>query len=121
MASKLTLQGPVVKDKTAFIISGRRTYIDLLAQPIINNATDGEGSGGYYFYDLNAKVNHRFSERDRLYLSAYTGKDRFYVGEKETNGGYDSQSDMLLDWGNITSALRWNHLFNKKNCLVIPP
>ena len=114
VASKLTLQGPVVKDKTAFIISGRRTYIDLLAQPIINNATDGEGSGGYYFYDLNAKVNHRFSERDRLYLSAYTGKDRFYVGEKETNGGYDSQSDMLLDWGNITSALRWNHLFNKK-------
>ena len=114
VASKLTLQGPVVKDKTAFIVSGRRTYIDLLAQPIIKNATDGEGSGGYYFYDLNAKVNHKFSERDRLYLSAYTGKDRFYVGEKETNGGYDSQSDMRLDWGNITSALRWNHLFNSQ-------
>ena len=65
VASKLTLQGPVVKDKTAFIVSGRRTYIDLLAQPIIKNATDGEGSGGYYFYDLNAKVNHKFSERDR--------------------------------------------------------
>ena len=49
-----------------------------------------------------------------MYLSAYTGKDRFYVGEKETNGGYDSQSDMRLDWGNITSALRWNHLFNSQ-------
>ena len=82
MASKLTLQGPVVKDKTAFIVSGRRTYIDLLAQPIIKNATDGEGSGGYYFYDLNAKVNHKFSERDRLYLVLIQEKIDFMWAKK---------------------------------------
>lgn len=114
VASKLTLQGPIIKDKTSFIVSGRRTYIDLLAQPIIKASSDGDASGGYFFYDFNAKLNHKFSEKDRLYLSAYTGKDRFYVGEKYTDGDYVSEMDMGLDWGNITSALRWNHLFSNK-------
>ena len=114
VASKLTLQGPIIKDKTAFIISGRRTYIDLLAQPFIKSATDGNSTGGYFFYDLNAKLNHKFSEKDRLYLSAYSGIDRFYVRDKETNEGNNSESDMGLNWGNIPSALRWNHLFSNK-------
>lgn len=114
VASKLTLQGPIIKDKTAFIVSGRRTYIDLLAQPFIKSASDGNTTGGYFFYDLNAKLNHKFSEKDRLYLSAYSGKDRFYVSDRETNEGYNNESDMALNWGNITSSLRWNHLFNNK-------
>ena len=70
ISSKLTLEGPIVKDKTSFLISARRTYIDLLARPFIslaqkNNNTDpnssSTNSGGYYFYDVNAKINHKFS------------------------------------------------------------
>lgn len=114
VASKLTLQGPIVKDKTSFIVSGRRTYIDLLAQPLIKSLSDGNSSGGYYFYDFNAKLNHKFSDKDRLYLSAYTGKDRFYIWEKYDGDGYTDEMDMGLNWGNLTSSLRWNHLFSNK-------
>lgn len=114
VASKLTLQGPIIKDKTSFIVSGRRTYIDLLAQPLIKSMSDGDTGFGYYFYDLNAKLNHKFSEKDRLYLSAYTGNDRFYINESYTQGDYTDRMDMGLNWGNVTSALRWNHLFNNK-------
>ena len=119
IASKLTLQGPIIKDKTSFIISARRTYIDLLAQPFVRSFDDGS-QVGYYFYDLNAKLNHKISEKDRLYLSAYSGKDRFYVNdegvpdEKNTDVDYNYQSDFGLEWGNLTSALRWNHLFSNK-------
>ena len=121
ISSKLTLQGPIIKDKTSFIVSGRRTYIDILAQPFIRSANDGNPAG-YYFYDLNAKLNHKFSEKDRLYLSAYLGKDRFYLSEGDeyssfidnTNYKSTSRDDFGLDWGNVTSSLRWNHLFSNK-------
>ncbi|MDO7610711.1 MAG: TonB-dependent receptor, partial [Crocinitomicaceae bacterium] len=87
ISSKLSLEGPIIKDKTSFIVSGRRTYVDLLARPFINMSNRGEGkdpgssstqTGGYYFWDLNAKINHKFSETSRLYLSGYFGRDRFY-------------------------------------------
>ena len=121
ISSKLTLQGPIIKDKTSFIVSARRTYIDLLAQPFIRSANDGNPAG-YYFYDLNAKLNQKFSEKDRLYLSAYLGKDRFYLSEgdeyssliENTNYNSTSRNDFGLDWGNVTSSLRWNHLFSNK-------
>lgn len=120
ISAKLTLQGPIIKDKTSFIVSGRRTYIDILAQPFIKSANQGNPAG-YYFYDLNAKLNHKFSEKDRLYVSAYTGLDRFYyqfsTGQDKVNsndGVFSSQTAAGLQWGNITSALRWNHLFGNK-------
>ena len=121
ISSKLTLQGPIIKDKTSFIVSGRRTYIDILAQPLIKNANNGN-PGGYYFYDLNAKLNHKISEKDRLYLSAYLGKDRFYLTDSNNDDFIDqdlnyestSENDFGLDWGNVTSCLRWNHLFSNK-------
>ena len=114
IASKLTLEGPIVKDKASFIISGRRTYYDILAQPFILMATDGAGTGGYYFYDLNAKVNYKISDKDRLYLSAYMGDDKFYFKDKYTEGDYTNKVDGKLRWGNTTAVLRWNHQFNKK-------
>ncbi len=114
IASKLTLEGPIVKDKTSFILSGRRTYIDLLTAPILA-ATDGYRAG-YYFGDLNAKINHVFSRKDRLYLSYYGGNDKFYY--KETYGSsfdsYKSETESHLKWGNHTASLRWNHLFNTR-------
>lgn len=117
VSSKLTLEGPIVKDKTSFIISGRRTYIDLLAKPFIKKGfkNDGqEGGTGYFFYDINAKINHKFSERDRLYLSFYGGEDKFYFNTKETNSEIRDVVDTGLDWGNTTAALRWNHLVTNK-------
>nr|WKN35849.1 TonB-dependent receptor [Tunicatimonas sp. TK19036] len=118
VASKLTLEGPIVNDKTSFIISGRRTYIDLLARPLIKAQTDGDETVGYYFYDLNAKVNHRFSDRDRLFLSAYLGDDRFFAryGYKDVQNGVTlrDEDEAGLQWGNLTSALRWNHMFTPK-------
>jgi hypothetical protein len=112
IASKMTLQGPIVKDKASFIVSARRTYLDVLTQPFIMAAGDGT-RGGYYFYDLNAKVNYTISDKNRLYLSTYTGDDRFYASYKD---GLLSGDKMKfgLGWGNLTSSLRWNHLFSDK-------
>jgi outer membrane receptor for ferrienterochelin and colicin len=120
VASRLTLEGPIVKGKTSFIISGRRTYIDALASPFIRIASDGEERGGYYFYDLNAKINHRFNEKNRLYLSAYSGKDKAFAKSKytysfgDTVGSSSSEEHLRLGWGNITTALRWNSIITKK-------
>ena len=121
ISSKLSLEGPIIKDKTSFIVSARRTYIDLLARPLIKAAarsTGSEGTGGYYFYDVNAKVNHKINESNRIYLSGYFGDDRFYANTKETylNNGveniYDSENS--LNWGNVITALRWNSIINDK-------
>ena len=118
ISSKLTLEGPIFKDKTSFIVSGRRTYADLLAKPFIPASTDLT----LYFYDLNAKINHKISKNDRLYLSAYMGNDAFGVdfdGSQEGKGkGEQASGDGTLNfglgYGNLTSTLRWNHLFSDK-------
>ncbi|HEX8531893.1 MAG TPA: TonB-dependent receptor, partial [Cytophagales bacterium] len=105
ISSRLTLEGPLQKGKSSFILSGRRTYIDALVRPFIP-----DGDGGYYFYDLTAKVNYDFGRKDKLYLSGYFGQDRFFVREK-----YDgNRSKLGFNWGNATGTLRWNHLFNQK-------
>jgi len=117
IASKLTLEGPIKKGKSSFIVSGRRTYIDILARPLIKAgfAADGsEGVVGYFFDDVNAKVNYRFSEKDRVYLSFYTGKDKFYADFGERDEDYEDQFKAGLGWGNVTSALRWNHIWSPK-------
>ncbi|RFS19597.1 TonB-dependent receptor [Chitinophaga silvatica] len=106
IASRLSIQGPIQKNKSSFIISARRTYIDLITKPFINN-TSYKGSG-YFFYDLNAKVNFKLSEKDHIYLSGYTGKDVFSFH----NG--DRSFDIKIPWGNTTATLRWNHVFNSK-------
>ena len=117
VASKLTLEGPIKTDKTSFLISGRRTYIDQLAKPIIRNAFEAEGGtgdAGYFFSDVNAKINHVFSPKDRLYFSVYTGTDKFFVNFDELSNSYRDFSSGSLGWGNLTSALRWNHLWRPK-------
>lgn len=121
VASRLTLEGPIQKGRSSFIVSARRTYIDILARPLIKNAfeSDGiDGVTGYYFYDINAKINHRFSDRDRLYLSFYTGKDKFYLRTKESYkddyGNQSYEAEAGLGWGNRTAALRWNHIISPK-------
>lgn len=122
VSSKLTIEGPIIKDKTSFIVSGRRTYIDILAQPFIRAAAKGEGGSnvkaGYYFYDLNAKVNHKFSDKSKLFLSTYMGKDRAYSEIKdsynEPGTSFETTFGNSLQWGNITTALRYNRIINNK-------
>ena len=107
IASRLSIQGPLKKNKSSFIISGRRTYIDALTKPFIKSTSQFKGSG-YYFYDLNAKVNYIFSDKDRVYLSGYFGRDVFdFVNGKQS-------LKINIPWGNTTGTLRWNHVFNNK-------
>ncbi len=107
LSSRLTLEGPIVKNKSSFLISGRRTYADVLVRPFL---PDGENVG-YYFYDLNAKLNYDFGPKNRLYLSGYFGRDKFYI--KSDNGGFGYDEGGLY-WQNKTATLRWNHLFNNR-------
>jgi len=124
LSTQLTLEGPLKKGKTSFVLSGRRTYPDLFATPIAQNAKDGPEKLGLFFYDINAKLHHQFSDKDKLYFSFYMGKDKFRLLERYTDAvdpPIDNYhiSDLHLRWGNITSTLRWNHIFSP-NCLPIP-
>ncbi|MDD4149742.1 MAG: TonB-dependent receptor, partial [Bacteroidales bacterium] len=107
IASRLTVQGPIKKDTCSFLVSARRTYIDILVKPFIKKTSPFKGSG-YHFYDLNAKVNYKFSDKDRIFLSGYYGEDVFTF--KSTDAGFE----MNIPWGNGMASLRWNHLFNSK-------
>ena len=103
IAAKFAVQGPIKKDTTSYMISARRTYIDALIQPVLIAA---EGiSAGYYFYDVNAKINHKINKNHRIFASAYLGNDKAYNNE---NYGDGDRLRASLRWGNLTSALRWN-------------
>jgi len=106
LSSRVLLEGPIIKNKASFIISGRRTYLDALMAPFMN----GDESGGYYFYDLNAKLNYDIDKNNKLYLSGYFGKDKFYFKYKDMY----SKMEAGMFWDNATTTLRWNHLFNNK-------
>ena len=109
LSSRLLLEGPIVKDKSSFIISGRRTYADVILKPLMSLENSNEDIG-YYFYDLNAKLNYEISEKDKIYLSGYFGRDKFF-DEYEYN---HSETKNKLYWENATATLRWNHLFSNK-------
>jgi hypothetical protein len=127
LSTQLTLEGPLRKGKTSFVVSGRRSYPDLFATPLAKNAPDGPEKLGLFFYDLNAKIHHKISDKDKLYLSLYMGKDKFRVLERYTvavDPPVDNYniSDLLIKWGNVTGTFRWNHIFSPKlfaNTMVI--
>jgi hypothetical protein len=122
ISSKFNLEGPLIDDKTTFNISARRTYFDVITQPIIKIASAESGadvSAGYYFYDMNAKISHKFSDKDRLYVSAYMGDDAVYDNMRQSYDSYNNttSSDWLkmdMKWGNAIAALRWNHIISNK-------
>ena len=107
ISTRLTVEGPLQKGRSSFLVSGRRTYVDLLTKPFLKK---DKGLGAYYFYDLNAKVNYDFGQKDKLYLSGYTGHDKFNFQQKQG----DNESQGAIGWGNATGTLRWNHLFNER-------
>ncbi|NUO03038.1 MAG: TonB-dependent receptor [Saprospiraceae bacterium] len=98
IASRLTVETPLGGENGSIILSGRRTYADLILKAASNDFDETT----LYFYDFNAKANYTISEKDRLYLSGYFGRDVFSLGQ------------VGLDWGNTTGTLRWNHVFNDK-------
>jgi outer membrane receptor for ferrienterochelin and colicin len=118
IASRLTVEGPIIKGKTSFLVSARRTYIDILAQPLIafmaSKESTSASTGGYYFQDFTAKINHTFSDRSRLYLSAYSGRDKAYVNVRDKAGDVVSKQNFGLGWGNLTTALRWNYILSPR-------
>ncbi|GAB3820465.1 TonB-dependent receptor [Pontibacter rugosus] len=112
ISSKLLLEGPLKSDKTSFLLAARRTYLDILSAAAA--AMSGETISKYNFYDINAKLNHTFSAKDRVYLSLYGGQDRF-TDKQEFEGASQNETQLFkLRWGNGTGALRWNHVFGTK-------
>jgi hypothetical protein len=113
ISSKVLIEGPIKSDRTSFLISARRTYFDVLA--VMAQAMGGQDISSYNFHDAVLKINHTFSKRDRLYLSLYGGRDKFF-----TNYTYrprfdtEQKESFRLRWGNATAALRWNHLFSDR-------
>ena len=100
ISSRLNLEGPIVKDKSSYLITGRRTYADLFLKLSKDDLINGNK---LFFYDFNAKVNYRIDNKNRLYLSGYYGRDVF-----------DFQNRFGINWGNLTGTLRWNHLWSEK-------
>ena len=104
VSSNLTLQGPIKKDKSSFIISARRTFIDVIAKAVLPK---NKNNTNYYFYDVNAKVNFELSKKDKLFLSFFKGLDNAkYAGANSLN--------YRINFGNTTGIVRYNHLFNPK-------
>ena len=100
ISSKAYVEGPIVKDKSSFLITGRRTYADMFLKL---SSDETLNNNQLYFYDVNLKANYKINQNNRIYLSGYLGRDVF-----------EMQDMFGLDWGNITGTLRWNHIWNSK-------
>lgn len=109
ISSRITVDGPILKGKSSFLVSGRRTYIDLLTLPFQNSSE----KVGYYFYDFNAKLNYEIDPKNTLYLSGYFGRDEFYSRYK-SNQAVNEYSKAAISWGNATGTLRWNHIWGDR-------
>ncbi len=117
LSSKLMLEGPIIKNKAAFLISARRNYLDLLMMPYNtyqNDLDNAKQQNGYYFYDFNVKINYKFSQKNRLYLSWYSGKDKYYNKNSFDSKTISEKSHEEINWGNQLGSLRWNHVFDRK-------
>lgn len=110
LSAKFQAEGPIVKDRTSFNISGRRSYLDVLTRPFMNKGEEIL----YYFYDFNAKINHKINDNHRLYLSLYRGQDQLKVNYKDKWDGSVSTEHNTVNWGNSTVAFRWNFVLSSK-------
>lgn len=118
LSSKFTIEGPVKEDKTSFIISARRSMVDLFTRGYQLLETDGKYSPGYTLYDLNTKINHIIDPKNRLFLSLYSGRDRLFIKQSDFTVSPDFpfklKSENDLNWGNHCLALRWNHVYSNQ-------
>lgn len=107
ISSRLSFEGPIKKDQGSFIVSARRTYIDVLMKGFIPKSSPFAGSG-YYFHDFNLKANYKLGKKDKLFLSGYYGRDQF------TYTNTTDKFSVKMPWGNAILALRWNHIITPK-------
>lgn len=124
ISGNLNLSGPIIKDRTSFNISLRRSWLDVLSAPAIaiyNKVREKEGEkmiGRYAFTDLNFKVNHFFSEKSRAYVSLYLGQDFLKGGNAEFSKGdgmsYENKDIGRLRWGNVVTSAGWSYIINNK-------
>lgn len=125
IAGNLSLEGPIVKDRTSFHIALRRTWLDALTAPALAIANKKEKKHGnrtqarYAFHDLNLKLNHRFNDRSRLFLSLYNGNDVLSAGVSEfptrpEQTFYKNDTDANLRWGNLMATAGWTYVFNNR-------
>ena len=129
LASKLQLEGPIIKDKTSFNLSARRSYIDLVAKPFMPK----DDKMSYYFYDINAKVNHKFSDRSRLFLSFYKGKDHYSFKSKSVfstttwGNDYDFGNTPFVASGALNNGVmkccdaKQDEQLDAGNCITVSP
>ncbi|MFW5707476.1 MAG: TonB-dependent receptor [Bacteroidota bacterium] len=110
ISSRLTLEGPIIKDKASFLVSGRRSYIDALIRPFMPS----NDYGGYYLYDLNAKLNYDIDANNRIFVSSYMGRDKFFFRNSNSSFDFENESEGGLYWQNLTTTVRWNHIFNDR-------
>jgi hypothetical protein len=106
LSSRFMLEGPILKNKVSFLVSARRTYADALVYPFLPK----NQKAGYYFYDLNAKINWIVNDKNRVFLSGYFGKDKFYFNSSESL----AKTSGNMQWGNGTGTIRWNHIYTPK-------
>ena len=118
ISSKFSIEGPIKKDKTSFIFSVRRSLFDVFTRGYQKLILNDNASAGYTLYDMNAKINHIFNTKNRLYFSAYSGRDRILIKQKDfdTRDGYpyNFKSKNDINWGNYSMSFRWNHIYSSK-------
>lgn len=121
VSAKVNVEGPIIKERTTFNLSARRTYADLLLQPLVRQLAENNGNdlrAGYYFYDINGKVSHRLSDRSSLHASFYMGDDDVYLRARtESSLAEDQYMKLDNNWGNLVAALRWNIMATDKTFL----
>lgn len=120
LTDKLHIEGPICKERTSFSLSARSTHTAFLKNLIVNEEDSYTDKYNYYFYDINAKLNHKFNDRNRLFLGFYKGKDHYHLDSYDHSESqtYESQSyyndDSHLNWGNTVAYARWNRVFNNR-------
>lgn len=116
LSTKASISGPIVKDKVSLLATVRRSNLDLFSG-LANILDQSQNfSAGFYFYDTNVKLNYALSDKDRVSVSFYAGKDKFFLNtdDEETVDNETTLSSGELDnqWGNLAAAVRWNHIYN---------
>lgn len=117
---KALVEGPIKKDRTSFLLSARRSYIDLFAYPYFKWIMNDEALWTYKFYDLNIKLNHILNDRNRVYFSYYNGQDKYkFENEEKTISNTSNEQTYFTEkhgfsWGNNTGTIRWNHQFGNR-------
>jgi len=121
LSAKASVSGPLIKDKSSIMISARRTYADLIVVPILmmqNSYKDAKTKQGYNFTDFNLKYNYKLTENNKLFVSGFYSKDKYYyenkVEDKYEEATTSENTQENQGWGNIVGSVRWNHIFGKK-------